>query len=684
MDRHYLERKGSIGAVLLCMAFFIFGQSLLAQTQITNLPTIYIETENGVAINSKTDYVPARIIIKSSDPAEELNVVTEIRGRGNSTWGMAKKPYRIKLDKKHNLLNLPANAKSWTLLANHADKTLMRNAVAFKISELLGLDFTPSARFVDLVINGKEMGNYMVSDQIQVDKNRVNVDELTAKDTEDDLITGGYLLEVDGFAASEPLWFATTRGVQITIKSPDDEDYNTKQVQYISNYIQDFENRLFSADFKDPEKGYRAKLDTASFINWYIGCELTGNPDSFWSTYIYKKRGVDKLFFGPMWDYDIAFNNDNRIGDALEKLMCDYGYYRTWINQIKKDEWFWTAVHRRWQELLNEGLEEKIIDYISETAILINQSQQRNFSRELWNVLNQRVYLELYLFNSYSSGVEYLKDYVSERIYFLTQTFESYIPEQPSVAFVGDDNFYYAISSVQNNNRIAVLNKSTSEEASIVLWTPQEGDVGQYWSFVKNETDDSYYIMNKNSGLVITGNGHGRNLTQQRLNSSNRSQRWNIIPINTGNMYAIQNVSSQYVFDNSGENPNNGNPILEYTSNLNWNGEYYELSNKNRQWYIQKVEQKNPTAIREIHPGMLKVYPNPAVDYLTVETATGMESGSFSVTLYNTSAQRVAEQYSISGNSVTMTTSHLSPGIYFLVVTTEDGNRIATKVTINR
>ncbi|MDR1370092.1 MAG: CotH kinase family protein [Dysgonamonadaceae bacterium] len=394
-----------------------------APTQLSNLPAIHVTTENNEPVLDKENYVQGNVIVKSSEPAEELSMVAGIRLRGNASFRMDKKSFRIKLDKKTNLLNLPAKAKSWVLLANHADKTLIRNAVAFKIGNMLGFDFNPSVRFVDLVLNGSYLGNYLLTDQIEVNENRVNIDEQEATDIIEPNITGGYLLEQAGDPTDEPVWFLSGKEMKLVIKSPDSDVITDAQIQYIKNYISDFENRLFSDGFKDLIDGYRAKVDTTSLINWYIACELTGNSDAFWSIYLYKKRSDDKLYFGPLWDFDIAFNNDNRLGDATRKLMRkDAWDPKAWIQQMWLDDWFRNAVKRRWQQLVVDGnLLQELTSYINETSRLINQSQQLNFTK--WNILNKQIYLETFLFGTYQEGVDYLKSYLTNRIDFLTENF---------------------------------------------------------------------------------------------------------------------------------------------------------------------------------------------------------------------------------------------------------------------
>ena len=276
----------------------------------TGLPIVYINTENGAAITSKDDYINGTLTLIANDKGEEplTDVEMEIRGRGNSTWRMPKKPYKIKFDDKTDLLGMPAD-KSWVLLANFSDKTLMRNHIAFEMSRQFGLAYTPQSRFVDLYLNGSYEGNYMLTEQIQVDEHRLNINELDESDISEEVITGGYLLEVDDRRDADH-WFNTGQGAPFTIKSP--KNIAPEQLTYIQNYIQTTEDTIFSENFADPQEGYAQYIDVESFIDWYLVNEITKNTDAIFhlSVYLYKPRG-EKLFMGPVWDFDIGLGNVN-------------------------------------------------------------------------------------------------------------------------------------------------------------------------------------------------------------------------------------------------------------------------------------------------------------------------------------------------------------------------------------
>ncbi|MEG1643296.1 MAG: CotH kinase family protein [Bacteroidales bacterium] len=436
--------------------------------QLTDIPTIFINTENGTEINSKENYIKATVTVRGAAKSKDniTDITAEIKGRGNSTWGMAKKPYRLKFSSKLQFIGNNAKAKNWVLLANYCDKTLMRNALALETARnIFNFGFTPSVTFVDVVLNGKNIGSYTLTDQIEQDENRVNIKKqaltTTASDPE---ITGGYLVEVDGFADSEISWFKTEREMKVTIKYPKDDEINKDQSAYITKYTQDMENAIFSNNSADSQKGWRKYIDEASLTDWYITCELFGNSDSWWSTYMYKDRdAVYKL--GPLWDFDIAFNNDNRLGDATEKMMRIYAHNpKTWIAQWCKDADFIRSVENRWKELRKSGLEKYMTEYIDNTARVLEKSQKNNFS--VWDILNSRVHLELTARGSYSAEVSFLKNYVISRINYLDTQFN--LPSGIEDATAQTDGFIIAPNPVQSGSDVIIC-LSESEACNITV-----------------------------------------------------------------------------------------------------------------------------------------------------------------------------------------------------------------------
>ena len=166
--------------ILLSLLLICWVMTLCAQTYVrkTNLPCVYINTEGHKAVSSKETYMYATMVyVDENDQVTQYDSL-QIRGRGNSTWGLRKKPYRIKFKEKQKFLGKGyAKAKSWTLLANAADKTMMRNAITSYMGDFLGMAFNPAAKFVDFELNGVYLGTYQISDQVDVRPHRVNVVE---------------------------------------------------------------------------------------------------------------------------------------------------------------------------------------------------------------------------------------------------------------------------------------------------------------------------------------------------------------------------------------------------------------------------------------------------------------------------------------------------------------------------
>lgn len=380
--------------------------------QLTNLPTVVINTENSQEITSKEEEITSTVYIISGDGTELLcDQETGVRGRGNASWNFPKKPYRLKFSSKTSPLGAPAKAKKWTLINNYGDKTLMRNILAFETSRHLGLSYTPFCRPVDVILNGEYRGCYQLCDQIEAAEGRVE-----AKD--------GYLVEIDAYANGEASYFYSNKGTPVTIKHPDEEDITTAQKNFITDYFNTMESAVFSQNFTDVEEGYRKYLDIESFLRYFIVGEFAGNTDTYWSVYMYKDNNTGKLYSGPIWDYDLAFENDNRtypindIGDFIyaTKGSAASNSVRDMVSRIiKNDPQARERLIEIWDEVCKENLTEAtLISYVDQTAKLLDESQELNFKR--WPILDQTVHQNYVARGSYEAEVEAVKTYIRQRI----------------------------------------------------------------------------------------------------------------------------------------------------------------------------------------------------------------------------------------------------------------------------
>ena len=388
--------------------------------QPTGIPLIVIQTEGAVEPADKETDVICQITVINNGKAENKEKGT-IKLRGNSTLKSDKNPYKIKFDTKQKLLDLPAKAKKWSLLANHSDKTLLRTLVAMKISTLFEMPFTPECRPVDLMVNGEFKGNYNLCDKIEYNKNRVDLGELN-ENVEQEPTDGGFLFEATQYAYKEGYYLNTTRGIILGVKYPEKDDITVEQLQYINNKLNEVE--------ADGNSGIVDNIDFESFSKYLLVQELCGQSETFWSTYMSKKRNDEKIYFGPVWDFDLAFDNDKRVYSTLDKTNFLFKYdssagtMREFVVKLLNNEQLLQKVKETWKEMTQEKVTlEKILAYVEEQIEVINDSQKLNFKR--WDILDKKVNVSPTARCSFKREVAFLKDYIPKRFDLVNQIVES-------------------------------------------------------------------------------------------------------------------------------------------------------------------------------------------------------------------------------------------------------------------
>lgn len=428
--------------------------------QITNLPTISINTVDGVIPYDKETYISSTFIIISEDGTRELcQSGTGIRERGNASREFPKKPWKIKFEKKQNVLDAPTKAKKWTLISNYSDKTLMRNMLAFDVAKKMGMEWVPYCTPVDVVLNGEYKGCYQLCDQVEVNEGRVDIDELKASDTEGEVLTGGYFVEIDGYAADEPVWFSTSHYyLPITVKSPDEDEVQEAHIKYISDYFATLEDKLKDTD---PVNGYRSIFDNRSFIQHMLVNEVTGNTDTYWSTYMYKRRNDPKIYTGPVWDFDLGFNNDFRTypvtplsGDTYlwnagrASAAGNMKYFAERV--LLKDAGTAREILEVWKVARENGLNaEWLQNKVDEYAELLDESQELNFKR--WQILKSKVHMNPFAMGSYKDECSVVRSYMKPQMDHLDKVI-GYEPEDlTGISPVYDDSEpeYFTLSGLK-------------------------------------------------------------------------------------------------------------------------------------------------------------------------------------------------------------------------------------------
>ncbi len=403
--------------------------------QISNLPTLSYHTYSGQEPYDKVHELESEMCIIYDDGTriQEYPVLARERGNGSRYELFKKRPYRIKFNdgKSHHMLKdsplqSPAKAKKWTLIPNWREKSLMRNNIAFEMSRRLGLPYTPWIQNVDVIVNGEFKGNYQLCDQITVDPARVNISEITTDEQGNTDISGGYLLEITG-PGGEQWHFNSSRGLPVDIKSPDDDEITQEQFNYIRNNFNDMESRLWASNYTDPAKGYRSRMDLESFLKLMLVGEFTGNTDALWSVYLYKERGDDLFHFGPVWDFDLCMDNDQRVYPANGKpnWLFNYGSavsgLREFFNRVLSDPYATTTLSGIWAGMRKSGAftGESLIAYVDSLGVVLDQSQKLNFTR--WDNLGEFLTLQQFAPGTYEGELDIIRNYLQARIQWIDQ-----------------------------------------------------------------------------------------------------------------------------------------------------------------------------------------------------------------------------------------------------------------------
>lgn len=430
---------------------------------------------------SKVNKAKGSMIMVNEDGSVVYNgKLKQIKGRGNSSWEFPKKPYQIKLDQSADLIETGLDgesSKTWVLLANYLDHTLLQNQITFYIADQLGLNYTPHCRTVDLYYDGEYRGTYLLSEKTEVGSSRVDVDNLETAvenanpdfDTKPvvieknadgtqmqyvsglqspENITGGYLLELDYSvrAKEEKSWFSTQNGQYVTVKCP---EYASREcVQYISALYKKFEDSVFNSGINsEAGKLFYDYADLESLAKFYLMEELSGEQDAYKSSsYFYKYADDEKLYSGPVWDFDIGYgyslsNNQCIRREKLAESVTAGEHYLS--AQLLKNAEFRSAVKNYYNSELRDivlGTVENVLPVYREQ---ISQSVRMNSVMWPDNTSGDA-----------SEAQDYLKWYLEARIGFFDEYTASWksLQEYEFYDIEETDWFYGDVMYASENN----------------------------------------------------------------------------------------------------------------------------------------------------------------------------------------------------------------------------------------
>ena len=395
--------------------------------------------------------IPAALKIKKDDSIHFQGIIG-IEIRGETSQFFDKKSYGIETwDTQYNdvdvsLLGFPEE-EDWILHGPYSDKSLIRNKIIYELSELMG-NYTSRTEFVELTINYEYKGLYIFMEKLKRDKNRINISKLEENDTDENTITGGYIIKIDKSDMEDGSYtdynsfqskydvFGKLDGdkkINFNYEYPKPGEIHANQKKYIKNYFEEFEYSLAGDNFKDPNEGYRKYINENSFIDFFILNELSNNVDGYrLSTYLYKDRG-EKMNIGPIWDFNLSFGNADYCGGERYDVWCykfnerclgDLWNIPFWWNRILEDEKFVMNLKNRWNDLRGNILsDENLINIIDIKYSLLNNETdviKKNF--EKWKIFGIYIWPNSFIGNNYYEEIEFLKNWIKNRTQWLDES----------------------------------------------------------------------------------------------------------------------------------------------------------------------------------------------------------------------------------------------------------------------
>ncbi len=377
--------RSMVWNLITCLALpaIVLLAALPMHAQTGTLPFMHIETENHQPVTSKTTYVAGTYYIVDNQNPEhnvgsaESPLPLEIKGRGHSSWRSAKKPYKIKLAEKEPLLGMNRH-KHWALL-----KFYEPTVAGLHLGLVMGMDWTPSTRPVEVTLNGDYLGLYLLTETNRIGKNRLDIYEQPNWNTDENTIPYGWLVEVDNYYEPNQIrvkenssWY-----LNITYHSPD--SLSSAQRQWLIGEFQDINTAIYDDD--KAGSTWEELVDVDAMARYFIIQEVMDNSDGFHgSFYLHKDLEDDARWTaGPLWDMSC---NQRAKTDYTFRMKTSYGFTPHWIGELIEDADFCEAVQQAWDEFYPSAIA-PWMEYIDEHLLLCGEAFEQEKAR--WSYTNQ-------------------------------------------------------------------------------------------------------------------------------------------------------------------------------------------------------------------------------------------------------------------------------------------------------
>ena len=376
------------------------------------IPRIVIETENHRGIRDRETEIPAKLQIWGELAPESEIMELTIRGRGNTSWtDMPKKSYKIEFINKQSMLGMPKD-KDWALIANYADKSLMRNYLMYHLAAELNAYYAPRCEFAELYLNNEYLGVYLLTETIKIAKKRVNIPQSQHS----------YIVEIDSkFKKTEQVVFSDILRAEKTFKIHSPHNASIASLDTFQNFIVSFENFLKNIQ-PDTTNNIDKWIDNEECVKYYWLQEFSKNSDTgiynkFYTSVYFSFVDGEKIKMGPIWDFDLAFGNH-----PFDSINSTENWYirKDWYHYLFKDKLYQSDVEKYWTE--KHKFFESILDSIDSYKLKLSKPSQNNFKR--WRILSTTSPYLQKQFYSYNDAVLDLKEWIRERLQWINSQYE--------------------------------------------------------------------------------------------------------------------------------------------------------------------------------------------------------------------------------------------------------------------
>lgn len=346
------------------------------------LPKVYINTENGDSILDKERKIQAGMHVVVPEGyrdlenlgSEEEPVELTIKGRGNASWQLPQKPYKVKFEKKTEMLGMPKH-KHFALIPFAAGYADWLGAYAgMELGRMAGMKWTPRMEPFELILNGNYEGLYFAVESMKIDSKRLDIFEQDDMCTDESLVSGGWLVEIDNYNDPYQIEIPETGNIKLRVTHKSPEELSPLQEKWLTDQFTAMNDAIYSDD--KTGESWANYIDATSVARYFIVREVLHDTDGYnGSFYLHKDLGEGtKWNFGPLWD--VAYG-----GQKKDWIVNDHPSHSQvhWIGAIMETDVFRKAIVEEWDKF--KAVLPDIYPYVEELAARCTEADKANHLR---------------------------------------------------------------------------------------------------------------------------------------------------------------------------------------------------------------------------------------------------------------------------------------------------------------